>query len=257
MKDSVKKAYNLKDKVIITCYYDDRTEERSVKLVKADGKYDITRKLPIGFEAGEYLREKSFEVRKQYDSVAEIQQLADRLDGWHFTRMYIPETDRFDYMFVKEIHRYIGESTDQFTCGREYCCTENNENLCLMIGNDLHDHSVDAADFRLIRQFHYVNPVIDSDEESPLDQLIMEWTEKKEKYREEYYGPDGKRGWPAKLTGITFEWQGEEHEIKMKDIGIVYNDAWDEGFFEFLQQFIIEDLEKIGAENIREWGFLD
>ena len=81
--------------------------------------------------------------------------------------------------------------------------------------------------------------------------------EKKHLYWDEYVGPDGKGGWPAKLTSIEFDYNGEHHELHMEDIGIKYNDPWDEGFFEFLQQYIEEDLKSIGAENIVSHGFLD
>ena len=90
-----------------------------------------------------------------------------------------------------------------------------------------------------------------------IEKLLAEWTEKKKLYMEEYYGLDGKGGWPAKHVSIDFDYDGEHYEMHMEDIGIVYDTAWDEGFFEFLQDYIVRDLEKIGATNIRTWGFLD
>ena len=94
-------------------------------------------------------------------------------------------------------------------------------------------------------------------EVTDLDTLVEEWKGKKELYRDEYYGLDGRKGWPAKHVSIDFDYKGEHHCLRMEDIGIIYDTAWDEGFFEFLEDYIVRDLEKIGATNIRRWGFLD
>ena len=90
-----------------------------------------------------------------------------------------------------------------------------------------------------------------------LGELVLEWRKKKESYKIEYWGADGKRGWPAKLTKIDFIYQGRYYEMNMEDIGIEYETVWDEGFFEFLEQYIAEDLKKIGATEVRTWGMLD
>lgn len=259
MKENVKKIYNSEDKVIITEYRPDRIRYVSTRLVKKDGKYDITKQLPMDRKTKNYLKKNGFEVRKEYDSIAEIQKMLDQLDGWHFAKEYIPEIEAIDDMFVEGIYEYIGENSDVFTKGKEYFCSVNSDECFIVIGNDLHDYNVDEDEFKLVKQYYYVSPFVSVSIESELDQLIMEWKEKKNLYHDEYYqdGIGGHYGWPAKLTGIDFDYEGEHHELHMEDIGIKYNDPWDEGFFEFLQQYIEEDLKSIGAENIASHGFLD
>ena len=55
------------------------------------------------------------EVRSEYDSIAEIQEMLDQLDGWHYAKEYIQEIDAVDDMFIEGIYEYIGENSDVFT----------------------------------------------------------------------------------------------------------------------------------------------
>ncbi len=257
MKENVKKIYNSEGKVIIREYRSEGICDACVSLVEKDGRYDIAKQLPMNRKAREYLKEKGFEVKKDYESVNEVQQLVDQLDGWHYAKEYIPEIEAVDDMFIEGIYEYLGEDTEVLKKGRQYPCPVNSDECFIVIGDDLHDYNADEDDFRLIRQYYYVSPFVASSRESQLDQLIMEWKEKKDQYWEEYAGPDGRGGWPAKLTSIDFDYGGHHYELHMEDIGIKYRDPWDEGFFEFLQDYIEEDLKAIGAENIRCWGFMD
>ncbi len=90
-----------------------------------------------------------------------------------------------------------------------------------------------------------------------LGELVLEWRKKKELYKIEYWGADGKGGWPAKLTEIDFNYKGRYYEMHMEDTGIFYMSPYHEGFFEFLEDYIAEDLKKIGATEVRTWGEMD
>ena len=90
-------------------------------------------------------------------------------------------------------------------------------------------------------------------DDKAVEALIAEWTVKKEEYRDAY------PGWPAKLVETTFYLKGKKYSIKPEDIGLDgSNGHWgDEGFMEFLQSEIGKDLKKLGATEIRHFGFLD
>ena len=99
----------------ITEYRPDRTRYVGAKLVKKDGKNNITKQLPINRKAKEHLKGMGIEVRSEYDSIAEIQEMLDQLDGWHYAKEYIQEIEAVDDMFIEGIYEYIGENSDVFT----------------------------------------------------------------------------------------------------------------------------------------------
>ena len=62
--------------------------------------------------------------------------------------------------------------------------------------------------------------------------------------------------WPSKCVETEFVINGVRYSIFPPDIGLTY-DCWDQGFMELFQGHMSEDLEAIGAVNIRAIGFLD
>ena len=83
--------------------------------------------------------------------------------------------------------------------------------------------------------------------------ILAMWAKKKEQYREEW----DKAYWPAKYVETTFYLNGKQYSITPDSIGLERGDCWDEGFMEYIQADIGEDLKKIGATEIRHLGFLD
>ena len=72
--------------------------------------------------------------------------------------------------------------------------------------------------------------------------------------------------WYAKLASTTFRWNGINYAIYPEDVfapDVVkyYTENYMDGIldagFELLQASITADLEKLGATNIRNFGFLD
>ena len=84
--------------------------------------------------------------------------------------------------------------------------------------------------------------------------FLAEWTEKKEQYRAAW---ENGGNWPAKYVNTTFYLKGKQYSITPDSIGLENGECWDEGFLEFLQGDIGEDLKKLGATEIRHMGFLD
>ena len=81
--------------------------------------------------------------------------------------------------------------------------------------------------------------------------LLQHWTVEKERYRAEDWGK-----WPAKLVETLFTYKGKRYSITQDMIGLEDN-CWDAGFMEALQPEITQDLEKLGATDIFNNGFLD
>ena len=90
-------------------------------------------------------------------------------------------------------------------------------------------------------------------DDEKVEKLLSEWAVKKEAYRSEFDA----NGWPAKYVETTFYLNGKQYSITPDSIGLEQGSAWDEGFMEFLQSEIGDDLKKIGATEIRHMGFLD
>lgn len=67
---------------------------------------------------------------------------------------------------------------------------------------------------------------------------------------------DESPGWPAKLVETRFRLGGQEWSIKPLDIGLT-TDGWDQGFMETIQDEMEADLRKIGAADIKSYGFVD
>lgn len=63
-------------------------------------------------------------------------------------------------------------------------------------------------------------------------------------------------GWPAKLVETTFKLYGQEYSLGPTDIGLS-SDPWDQGFMESVQGIMKKDLEKEGATDICNYGFID
>ena len=88
--------------------------------------------------------------------------------------------------------------------------------------------------------------------DAAVNALLEKWTQEKEKYRAEF-----NYGWPAKYVETTFYLNGKQYSITPDSIGLEGGNSWDEGFLEFLQVKIGEDLEILGATEIRHMGFMD
>ena len=91
-------------------------------------------------------------------------------------------------------------------------------------------------------------------DDDAVEAFIRMWTEKKEQYREAW---ENGAYWPAKYVKTTFYLRGKQYSITPDTIGLEQRDSWDEGFLEYMQKDIGEDLKKLGATEIRHVGFLD
>lgn len=67
---------------------------------------------------------------------------------------------------------------------------------------------------------------------------------------------DKDQKWPAKCVETIFMLGGEEWSIDITDIGIE-DDPWNQGFMETVQRDMEKDLRKVGATEIRSYGYLD
>ncbi len=84
--------------------------------------------------------------------------------------------------------------------------------------------------------------------------FLADWAEKKEQYREEW--KNGKN-WRAKYVETCFCLKGRQYSITPDSIGLEKGEREEEGFMEFLQRDMGEDLKELGATEIRHMGFLD
>ena len=91
-------------------------------------------------------------------------------------------------------------------------------------------------------------------DDAAVEALLSKWREKAAPLADTWYA---NAGWPAKYVETTFYLQGKQYSIKPDDIGLETGNCWDEGLMEYLQGDIDEDLKKIGATEIRHYGFLD
>ena len=85
--------------------------------------------------------------------------------------------------------------------------------------------------------------------------LLQTWKDKMPPLKEAWYSQS--EGWPAKYVETSFYLNGKAYSIKPDDIGLETGNCWDEGLMENLQGDIGDDLEKLGATEIRHIGFLD
>ena len=67
---------------------------------------------------------------------------------------------------------------------------------------------------------------------------------------------DENPGWPAKLVSTEFEMNGIKYVMRPADIGLS-DDCWDQGLMEHFQGNMKKDLEKYGATEIWNEGFID
>ena len=89
-------------------------------------------------------------------------------------------------------------------------------------------------------------------DDEAVEALLRKWTEKKDDFRKGF-----DPGWPAKYVETSFCLKGKAYSITPDSIGLERGEPWDEGFLEFLQGRIGEDLKELGAAEIRHMGFLD
>ncbi len=89
--------------------------------------------------------------------------------------------------------------------------------------------------------------------EQIISALKEKWKNGFKKEREEW---DKDQKWPAKHVETTFCLNGIKYSIGPSDIGLT-SDPWDQGFMETIQYKIEKDLEKCGATDIYNLGFLD
>ena len=82
--------------------------------------------------------------------------------------------------------------------------------------------------------------------------LLAKWASKTEEYWAAF-----NPGWPAKYVETTFYLNGKPYSITPDSIGLKQGNSWDEGLLEYMQSDIGKDLEKLGATEIRHFGFLD
>lgn len=92
-------------------------------------------------------------------------------------------------------------------------------------------------------------------DDAAVEYVLNSWRGKIGALKETWYSQH--RGWPAKYVETTFYFKGKQYSIKPDDIGLETGNCWDEGLMEDLQGDIGEDLKKIGAKEIRHFGFLD
>lgn len=83
--------------------------------------------------------------------------------------------------------------------------------------------------------------------------LIDKWKKDLVKEKAEW---DKNPGWPAKLVKTEFMLNGIKYIIEPPDIGLTYG-CWDQGLMEHFQGNMRKDLEKYGATEIWNEGFID
>ena len=92
-----------------------------------------------------------------------------------------------------------------------------------------------------------------TDNNKTIEFLKEKWKKDFRKEKEEW---DKKPLWPAKYVETRFKLNGEVYTVRPVDIGLT-NDCWDQGFMESSQKKIKNDLEKYGATDICNLGFMD
>ncbi len=173
------------------------------------------------------------EVRGAYKYYGCFYSRPDRvITAAYIQRTDNPEEDVLCYDFVYRIWSWMDRDCfdEQLRSGR--------------ISKDLEVHIL-----WYLEQEHAFNGEGDN---AAVDALLREWTEKKEEYRDAF-----NYGWPAKYVETTFYLNGKQYSITPDSIGLERGESWDEGFMEYLQGDIAEDLKKLGATEIRNYGFLD
>lgn len=86
-----------------------------------------------------------------------------------------------------------------------------------------------------------------------IDSLKAKWKKDLAPKKKEW---DKDPRWPAKLVKTMFTLNGMSYSISPKDIGLT-DDCWDQGFMESIQGDLRKDLQKAGARDIYNLGFLD
>ena len=89
--------------------------------------------------------------------------------------------------------------------------------------------------------------------ERVIKRLCQKW---KLQFMEDKLKWDRNPGWPAKLVKTEFMLNGIKYAIEPPDIGLTY-DCWDQGLMEHFQGNMRKDLEKYGATEIWNQGFID
>ena len=91
-------------------------------------------------------------------------------------------------------------------------------------------------------------------DDAAVEAFLVSWTGKAKQRLPEWLNMKG--AWTAKYVETAFYLKGKKYSITPESIGLS-DDAWDAGFMEYLQGDIGEDLNALGAEEIRHMGFLD
>ena len=91
-------------------------------------------------------------------------------------------------------------------------------------------------------------------DDAAVEAFLTAWTKKAKQRLPEWETMTG--AWTAKYVETTFYLKGKQYSITPESIGLS-GDAWDEGYMEYLQGDIGEDLKALGAEEIRHVGFID
>jgi len=86
--------------------------------------------------------------------------------------------------------------------------------------------------------------------------FIELWKKKKDSFAADWKRgtPSGRGRWPARLAETRFVYKGMEYSLKPEDMGLDRDDPWDQGFMEFMQHDIENDLRKMGAAGVWYMG---
>ena len=155
-----KQYYNQIGQIIITEIVRGETRYRGYPIPCINHKYDLLAERLLSQEDIEYLSAKGIIIKKEYDSLEEIQEIIDTLDPSYYEMEYIPEIQDYDKMYITGIYEYSGDTNEHFIHGHEYFCTDDSEYTFIMIGEDLRDYDCDKSLFKEICIYHSLSPVV-------------------------------------------------------------------------------------------------
>ena len=92
--------------------------------------------------------------------------------------------------------------------------------------------------------------------EQEVKDFIAMWKKKKDSFADDWKRgtPSGRGRWTARLVETRFVYKGMEYSLKPEDMGLDRDDPWDQGFMEFMQHDIENDLRKMGAAGVWSMG---
>ena len=153
MFKELKRTYNKEDKIVVKELVEDNVKYCSLSLSKVNGAYPL-KSLMLSNGSKMYLENKGIKLKEEYESIEEIQDIVDELDPWRFRTCYIDKIGDNGSLYVCGEYRYIGEESIHFKKGRKYYCSCNGKYVCMMIGDDGHQHSVDEDDFEHVKDYN-------------------------------------------------------------------------------------------------------